>query len=356
MKKIITLMVMLVGMVSTASAGEDLYLRSDGLQDDSWTANLDAYKFSCTWDESNSQDVYELTIGTSKLTDANDFYFRLYRNGSSFETSPSGSNDYEIAWIGNGDAYNGQWETYHATSGSEYQGTDRAFCVKHSTIKASEYKITVYLKYDSPWNYYIKVEIVNMPVTISAGKATFNCDRALNFSGTGINAYMITDASKGLLTTSSAMTLVPANTGLYLEGANDTYNVPVVETSAASEVSTSGNMLHSGAGTTVYETEGGYINFILTTKTTTNANAPLKFYRVNDNGNTVPKNKAYLQISTESVGARQYFWFDDDPTSINPMLMNKEETNSEYFNLNGQRVAQPTKGLYIVNGKKIFMK
>ena len=30
--------------------------------------------------------------------------------------------------------------------------------------------------------------------------------------------------------------------------------------------------------------------------------------------------------------------------------------SSEVYNLNGQRVAQPTKGLYIVNGKKVIIK
>ena len=31
-------------------------------------------------------------------------------------------------------------------------------------------------------------------------------------------------------------------------------------------------------------------------------------------------------------------------------------TNNRYYNLAGQRVAQPTKGMYIVNGKKVIIK
>ena len=43
-------------------------------------------------------------------------------------------------------------------------------------------------------------------------------------------------------------------------------------------------------------------------------------------------------------------------TGISATLMNSEKVNSQYFNLAGQRVAQPQKGLYIVNGKIILVK
>ena len=59
-------------------------------------------------------------------------------------------------------------------------------------------------------------------------------------------------------------------------------------------------------------------------------------------------------------GAREYLTFgfgdDNETTSINATLMNNEKVNKEYFNLAGQRVAEPTKGLYIVNGKKVVIK
>ena len=34
----------------------------------------------------------------------------------------------------------------------------------------------------------------------------------------------------------------------------------------------------------------------------------------------------------------------------------EQTANSQYFNLAGQRVAHPAKGLYIVNGKKVIVK
>jgi hypothetical protein len=46
-----------------------------------------------------------------------------------------------------------------------------------------------------------------------------------------------------------------------------------------------------------------------------------------------------------------------DATGIANVAKSQEQTaNSQYFNLAGQRVAQPTKGLYIVNGKKVIVK
>ena len=48
----------------------------------------------------------------------------------------------------------------------------------------------------------------------------------------------------------------------------------------------------------------------------------------------------------------------DEPstTGISATLMNNETMNNEYFDLQGRRVSQPTKGLYIVNGRKVLIK
>jgi hypothetical protein len=48
--------------------------------------------------------------------------------------------------------------------------------------------------------------------------------------------------------------------------------------------------------------------------------------------------------------------FDDETTGVDDVRSKMSDGRSEYFNLAGQRVAQPTKGLYIVNGKKYVIK
>ena len=47
---------------------------------------------------------------------------------------------------------------------------------------------------------------------------------------------------------------------------------------------------------------------------------------------------------------------DDDVTGVNEVRSQKEDVRSEWFDLQGRKVAQPTKGLYIVNGKKVVLK
>lgn len=53
-----------------------------------------------------------------------------------------------------------------------------------------------------------------------------------------------------------------------------------------------------------------------------------------------------------------YIDFDGETTGINATLNDKGQMTNDkvVYNLAGQRVAQPTKGLYIVNGKKIIIK
>ena len=72
------------------------------------------------------------------------------------------------------------------------------------------------------------------------------------------------------------------------------------------------------------------------------------------NGVIIPSGKAYLVITT--AGADFIGFADEDVTGVNEVKGQKKEGRSEYFNLAGQRVAQPTKGLYIVNGKKVIIK
>lgn len=66
--------------------------------------------------------------------------------------------------------------------------------------------------------------------------------------------------------------------------------------------------------------------------------------------------RVYLPVGPE-VGARGFLAFDEDgETTGISTIQNAEQGTKEIYNLNGQRVNQPAKGLYIVNGKKVFIK
>lgn len=78
------------------------------------------------------------------------------------------------------------------------------------------------------------------------------------------------------------------------------------------------------------------------------------FYKLAD-GKTLGVGKAYLFYTGSN--AREFFLFDDDATGISTTLNdNVEMTDDNVYDLLGRRVQNPTKGLYIVNGKKVIIK
>ena len=203
------------------------------------------------------------------------------------------------------------------------------------------------------WHLY-KGELTESVTVTDAGFATYASDCALDFSETAIKAYKVKVTKEGdadPVATLTKVNQVPAGTPvlLYKEG-GDTNDVPVIANADA----VSDNDLVRGTGAAVGTTEDTYTNMILN-----NVGGNIGFYFAN--GKKVEKNRAYLHILTTNApaaaGARMTIVFDEESTGIQKIeseAANKE--NGAYYNLAGQRVAQPTKGLYIVNGKKVVIK
>jgi hypothetical protein len=68
---------------------------------------------------------------------------------------------------------------------------------------------------------------------------------------------------------------------------------------------------------------------------------------------TIPAGKAYLDAGVGA--ARLSIVFDDEATGISDVRSKMEDVRG-FYDLQGRRVAQPTKGLYIMNGKKVIKK
>ncbi len=84
-----------------------------------------------------------------------------------------------------------------------------------------------------------------------------------------------------------------------------------------------------------------------------NGSKGVGFYKLTS-GKTLGVGKAYLTYS--GVTAPSFFGFGET-TSIESIAKSQQPTaNGPYYDLQGRRVAQPTKGLYIVNGKKVVIK
>ncbi len=72
-------------------------------------------------------------------------------------------------------------------------------------------------------------------------------------------------------------------------------------------------------------------------------------------GTNIAKYKAYVEVDKELAAQGLRFSFGT-ATDIENTLTEGEGEAKEYYDLSGRRVAQPTKGLYIVNGKKMYIK
>ena len=97
-------------------------------------------------------------------------------------------------------------------------------------------------------------------------------------------------------------------------------------------------------------------NYYLTTKDVTTG-----FFKVASTGVTIGASKAYLQlpttlaskIDTGSPAPCINLIFEDDVTGISERVEGVANGQTVY-DLQGRRVAQPQKGLYIVNGIKRY--
>ena len=178
----------------------------------------------------------------------------------------------------------------------------------------------------------------------SKGWSTFsNADYALNFSGiAGLTAYQITDQNTKVIT-KSAVTSVPANTGLLLNGtAGTTYTIPVVASASA----LSSNKLVAGNGSAISMTSG-HTYYVLTYE-----DGDAQFKKLTS-AVAIPAGKAYLHFPS-AIEARSLDVDGDGTTGIQNLKVGKED--NVYYDLQGRHVLYPKKGLYIVNGKKVIMK
>jgi len=160
----------------------------------------------------------------------------------------------------------------------------------------------------------------------SAGTQVF----AVNLTGTAITMTEITDG------------IVNSGQGVVLK--NTSASITMTPNASASAGDYSTNSL-TGTMTSITNPGNAYV---LNYKAATGAG----FYKLSASG-TIGANKAYL---VSGAGAPEFFSLDGGTTGIDATLMNSEKVNSVVYDLQGRRVSQPAKGLYIVNGKKVIIK
>ena len=143
-----------------------------------------------------------------------------------------------------------------------------------------------------------------------------------------------------LTLTPVANRIIPADNAVILKSSAETITLTMSSTSAT----LSANQLQ---GTTA-EMTGAEGNIYVLNKGTNGVG----FYKLKSTG-TIGANKAYLTYSG-GAGAREFFLFDE-ATGIEMPTVEGVNADAVVYDLQGRRVVNPTKGLYIVNGKKVFI-
>ena len=92
---------------------------------------------------------------------------------------------------------------------------------------------------------------------------------------------------------------------------------------------------------------------------TADARNPIGFYKLNSAVTSVPGNKAFLVLTNAEAQAKGFVleFEDGGTTGIETIENSNHSTESGvYYDLQGRRVENPTRGVYIVNGKKVVIK
>lgn len=168
------------------------------------------------------------------------------------------------------------------------------------------------------------------PAVSDAGWATYVTVNPVRFANG--DAFVVASASDKVYMESA--TDVPANTPVVLKGAGVKTAMVLDDAPAAPA-----NELAISNG-------GSIDGFVLAKK-----NDVVGFYKWN--GGSLTSGKVYLPTSAVS-SAREFIGFDGDVTGINNVK--SEKIVNGIFDLQGRKVVTPSKGLYIVNGKKVVIK
>lgn len=194
--------------------------------------------------------------------------------------------------------------------------------------------------------YYTK-EKTYEPLSVGSSKYnTFYSTQPLYFQGSeSVKAFIAIQYSATEVKLRQVIGAVAANTPLVLKGdaANASANIEVVESGESY-----GNNLLVGVrqSTSISSSQ----KYVLVEKSGT-----VKFADTGNHAATVPANKAYLQAPAGANARQLTIIFEGGVTAIEAISTENDDVPA-VFNLSGQQVKNPGKGLYIINGKKVIIK
>lgn len=195
-----------------------------------------------------------------------------------------------------------------------------------------------------------ETQVFNLTIT-SAGYATLYLGSAVTIPE-GVTVSYVSGYSGKALTLTPITGTIPANTGVILQAEAGTYAFAYTTDVDA----ISGNYLYGSV--TSAETNAGDGSYLYY-KLANDSSKGIGFYWGAENGAafTSAANKAYLAIPASSGAKISGFALNDsdDATAITA-VEDETITNNKVYDLTGREVKNPAKGVYIINGKKMFVK
>lgn len=342
--------------VVSAPTWNGLCIRSSVDGYDGYTNNMEC---------SDGNNTFTKAYTKAEFGDATYFYFRLKHienvkfgeDGTSFDT-----------WTQVGPTTNDTPMALATTLTTTNQFSDATYNNWQITLPTYNYEkivITAKYIYDEGYKWKVSADAYINKTIGETGYATFGSNANVDFSkaipataNTSFSAYKGKVQSTGSITYHETSTLYGGE-GALLVGDAGTYSIPVT----AAEVSADTEHNDFKAVDTkqeVDQTNGvDKTRYILTKKIVendvNNNDAPLGFYKVNDNGSWCAANTAYLETSISPAASREYFPLQIETSGVENIKNDLTESNGTVYDLQGRRVINPKKGLYIVNGKKVIM-
>lgn len=208
---------------------------------------------------------------------------------------------------------------------------------------------------------WVVEEVTELPVAVSAvGYSTFYTPVAVTVPGT-VTAYVISETSTNSVALKEVTGVVPAGTGLILEGEGD-HTFAIATEGIPAEFNK--GLLKGSAAKTLVTPEDGYTCYVLAKPTAEEGEEekPVGLYKASLNKNEGTAflnnaNKVYLSVEVAAQAAPAMFSFrrGGDTTDIERSEITNQKSEMIY-DLSGRRVLNPTKGMYIVNGKKVVIR
>ena len=312
-----------------------------------------------------ARDGYSVTSGGSAASSSSysrdplngETLYTLNKNSSYTLTIPGTTNVSKISIIGVTDD-NSTTSTVTIT-GANSQTANATFVVRKSENPTtldfipSSQTTTYTIAISNDKNVAAKIavygeEAASQTITTNvAGWTSYTPVRNATLSADA-KAYYVTGITSSTVI-ATAVTKLAAGKGYFVKGANSTEYTATFTIDEAD--ATTGTMLVPVLVNTTINGDTAGQNFVLG-----HNDDGAGLYKVDSNV-TVAAGKAYLSNTGTEVSARFLSLdFDEESTGISATLMNNETMSHEVYNLAGQRVAQPQKGLYIMNGRKVVLK